>query len=189
MKNKRTYSVIKLEKKNRCIKKYALVDDLGKEKFGAYETIEEAQKECDKYNSTYYLSDYSNDEILDYFNSIDFKPLLDKINELIGLELTYDIRIEKNRFGTYNYFEIENRENLVDNFPILALAWRKFKVSTFNANICCNKETGKLSLWCDINYSYRHYSYGTNGATILTAWYEEGKWIIRTEKETYNNQD
>ena len=189
MKNKRTYSVVELEKKDLGGNKYTLVDDLGKEKFGTYATIEEAQKECDKYNLTYYLSDYSNDEILDYFNSIDFKPLLDKINELIGLELTYDISIEKNSFGTYNYFKIENRENLIDNFPILALAWREFKVSTFNANICCNKETGKLNLWCSINYSYRHYSYGTNGATILTAWYEEGKWIIRTEKETYNNQD
>ena len=72
MKNKRTYSVVELEKKDRCIKKYALVDDLGKDKFGTYETIEEAQEECDKYNSTYYLSDYSNGEILDYFNSIDF---------------------------------------------------------------------------------------------------------------------
>ena len=54
MKNKRTYSVVELEKKDRCMKKYALVDDLGKEKIGTYETIEEAQKECDKYNSTYY---------------------------------------------------------------------------------------------------------------------------------------
>ena len=189
MKNKRTYSAVELEKKDRCMKKYALVDDLGTVKFGTYTTIEEAQKECDKYNSTYYLSDYSNDEILDYFNSIDFKPLLDKITELIGLKLTYDISIEKNRFGTYNYFEIKNRENLVDNFPILALAWREFKVSTFSANISCDQETGTLRLWCTIEFSYRHCDGGTNGAKILTAWYEEGKWIIKPEKETYNNQD
>ena len=109
MKNKRTYSVIKLEKKDLRRNKYTLVDDLGKYKYGSYETIEEAQKECDKYNSTYYLSDYSNDEILDYFNSIDFKPLLDKINELIGLELTYDISIENNNFRTYNYFKIDTK--------------------------------------------------------------------------------
>lgn len=189
MKNKRTYSVIKLERENLCRNKYTLVDDLGKEKFGAYETIEEAQQECDKYNSTYYLSDYSNDEILDFFNSIYFKPLLDKINSLIGLELTYDISIEKNRFGTYNYFEIENRENLVDNFPILALAWKEFKVSTFNANICCDKKTGELSLWCEINFSYQHWGLGRNGATILTAWYRNGEWIMQTEKGRCNNQD
>ena len=182
MKNKRTYSVIELEKKNWCKSKYTLVDDLGKEKFGAYETIEEAQKRCNEFNSTYYLSDYSNDEILDFFNSIDFKPLLDKINSLIGLELTYDISIEKNSFGTYSCFKIKNKENLVDNFPILALAWKEFKVSTFNANICCDKKTGELKIWCTIDFSYRHYSGGTNGATILTAWYRNGEWIMGTEK-------
>ena len=189
MKNKRIYSVVELEKKDWCRNKYTLVDDLGKEKFGAYETIEEAQKECDKYNSTYYLSDYSNDEILDFFNSIDFKPLLDKINSLIGLELTYDISIEKNSFGTYNYFKIKNKENLVDNFPILALAWKEFKVSTFNANICCDKKTGELKIWCTVDFSYRHCSGGTNGATILTAWYRNGEWIMQPESGRYNSQD
>lgn len=182
MKNKRTYSVVELEKKDWEGNKYTIVDDLGKESFITFATIEEAQKRCNEYNSTYYLSDYSDDEILDYFNSIDFKPLLDKINELIGLELTYDISIEKNNFGTYNYFKIKNRENLIDNFPILALAWKEFKVSTFNANICCDKKTGELKIWCTIDFSYRHYSGGTNGATILTAWYKNGEWIMGTEK-------
>lgn len=189
MKNKRTYKVIELEKVDWNGNKYIIVDDLGKQAFISFATIEEAHKKCNEYNFTYYLSDYSNDEILDFFNSIYFKPLLDKINELIGLELTYDISIEKNSFGKYNYFEIKNKENLVDNFPILALAWKEFKVSTFNANICCDKKTGELSLWCTIDFSYKHCGGGTNGATILTAWYRNGEWIMRTEKGRYDSQD
>lgn len=189
MKNKRIYKVMKLKKADWEGNKYTTIDDLGKKWFFTFSTIEEAQKICDKYNHTYCLSDYSNDEILDYFNSIDFKPLLDKINSLIGLELTYDINIKKDSQGIYNYFEIENKENLVDNFPILALAWREFKVATFNSSILCDEATGKLSLWCTINYSYQHHGFGGNGVEILTVWYEEGKWIIKTDKETFNNQD
>ena len=97
MQNKRSYKVIELEKPDWSGDKYTLINDLGKKVISTFPTIEEAQKSCDEYNSTYYLSDYSNDEILAYFNSIDFKPLFDKINSLIGLELTYleDISILK----------------------------------------------------------------------------------------------
>ena len=189
MENKRIYKVIEVEKADWKGNKYTIIDNLGKKGIITFATIEEAQERCDEYNSTYYLSDYSNDEILDFFNSIYFKPLLDKINSLIGLELTYDISIEKNSFGTYNYFKIKNRENLVDNFPILALAWKELKVSTFNANICCDKKTGELSLWCTIDFSYKHCGGGTNGATILTNWYRNGEWIMQTEKGRCNNQN
>lgn len=186
MQNKRSYKVIELEKPDWSGDKYTLINDLGKKVISTFPTIEEAQKSCDEYNSTYYLSDYSNDEILAYFNSIDFKPLFDKINSLIGLELTYDVQIKTDRFGRHKYFEIENKENLVDHFPILAVAWKKFKVSTFNAEICCDKSTGKLSLWCTIDYSYKSHGLGSNGTEIATAWYKEGKWKIKTNKETYD---
>ena len=186
MQNKRSYKVIELEKPDWSGDKYTLINDLGKKGFSTFATIEAAQKSCDEYNSTYYLSDYSNDEILAYFNSIDFKPLFDKINSLIGLELTYDVRIKPDRFGRHKYFEIENKENLVDHFSILAVAWKMFKVSTFNAEICCDKSTGELSLWCTIDYSYKSYRLGSNGTEILTAWYQKGKWKIKTNKETYD---
>lgn len=186
MKNKKIYKVVELEVADWKGNKYTTIDNFGKKGLTNFTTIEEAQKRCDEYNSTYYLSDYSNDEILDYFNSIDFKPLLNKINNLIGLELTYDINITKNVYGNYNYFKIESKENLVDNFPILELAWREFKVTTFNASIYCDKTTGKLNLWCTIQYSYQHQDFGSNGAQILTAWYEEDKWIIQTKNEKYN---
>lgn len=185
MKNKRTYKVIELERPDWQDNKYTIIDDLGKKVYINFLTKEEAQKRCDEYNSTYYLEYYSNDEILDYFNSIDFKPLLEKINSLVGLELTYDISLRKNKTGIYNFFKIENKENLVNSFPILSLAWREFKVATFNASIICDKKTGKLELWCTIHFTYEHHGAGTNSAEILTAWSKDGKWIFEINKEIY----
>ena len=189
MKNRRTYKVIELEKANWEGNKYTTIDDLGKKGLFTFATMEAAQKRCDEYNSTYYLSDYSDDEILDYFNSVDFKLLLDKINSLIGLELTYDINIKKDRSGTYNHFEIESKENLTDHFPLLALLFKDAKVTTFNADIYCDRTTGKLSLWCTIHFSYQTHNLGTNGVEFLSAWYDNDKWTIQVDKDMFNNKN
>ena len=43
MKNKRTYSVVELEKKDWEGNKYTIIDDLGKESFITFATIQEAR--------------------------------------------------------------------------------------------------------------------------------------------------
>lgn len=176
MKHERIYKVRKLESG-----KYALEftqDNVTKvEDFFRYETLEEAQKECDQLNERVYISYFDASEITEFYNSIDFTPLYNEIMKTTGLYLTFTNELIKT--GNGYRVKIESNENLADKFQIIKAAWKDFRVSTFNSQICVNQETRGLKYWCDIQYSYEHQSGGTNGAEILSAHYTPEKgWQI-----------
>ena len=149
----------------------------------AYETLERAAERCRELNEKVYISDFDEEEIKDFYNSIDFQPLYDKINKTIGLQLTYKHELEKSR---ENYrIKIESNENIADMFQIIKAAWKEFRVTTFSTQICPDGESrGNLRFWCTIQYSYKHQNGGSNGASILEARYSSKKgWDIMTEIE------
>lgn len=147
--------------------------------FGSYDVEEEAQAQADQRNAKFYISEIDADEVADWFNSIDFQPLFDKCNKLIGKTLTYDVELKTNRAGQPEYFEIESRENLAKMFPVLAAAWSEFKVGTFNARIVLEDNTGDIYLWGSMDYRYEHNEGGSNGAHLFYFNYKDGKFDFR----------
>lgn len=147
--------------------------------WGAYDTEEAAQAKVDEYNAKFYISEIDADEITDWFNAIDFKPLFDKCNKLAGKTLTYDVSLKTNRAGEPEYFEIESKENLATMFPILAAAWDEFKIGTFNARITLEDNTGDIYLWGSMDYKYHHNDGGSNGAHLFYFNYKDGKFDFR----------
>ena len=148
-----------------------------------YETLEKANERCAELNERVYLSDFDEEEIKDFYNSIDFQPLYDKINKAIGLQLTYKNELEKTRDG-YR-INIESNGNIADMFQIIKAAWKDFKVASFSSQICPDEASrGDLKFWCTIHYAYEHQNGGWNGAGILNARYTSKKgWDIMTELE------
>jgi hypothetical protein len=133
----------------------------------SFETEEEAKAFVEKANKTFYLSYYDNDEIKEWFDKVDFTPVFEKVEELLGMKLNLQVNIRTNRHGFNEYFEIHSEEDLVDYFPILKAAWKRFVVDTFNAHICVDKETGELKLFGNMHFSYEHNDGGTNGANLF----------------------
>ena len=147
-----------------------------------YETEEAAHKQCAELNEKLYISDFDEEEINEFYNSIDFTELYERTNKAIGLELTYNNKLEKGR-GGYR-IEIESNENIAEMSPIIKAAWRDFRVANFSSSICPNEETRNLKFWCTIQYSYEHQCGGHNGAEILSATYTPEKgWEIMTQVE------
>lgn len=158
--------------------------------FFKFETLVEAQAKCRELNKKIYLSYFDEEEIEEFYNSIDFQPLYDKINKTIGLQLTYTNKLRKTRDGYH--VDIESNEDIANMFLIIKAAWKEFKVTDFGSQICPNEETRDLKFWCTINYSYRHQDGGTNGAHILNATYTmENGWEMMSEierQEYYNKR-
>lgn len=198
MKNRRTYKIVKLDEPKvnwNEVKFYGIEEYVGgvlkrikgKDNFySAFENEEDAQKYIDEYCSEYYLSDYSDDEIKEFFDSINFRELFERTNKLINYNLSYITKIKDNRFGHPEHFQIESIENLTELFPILNCAWSEMKVETFNADIAVNKETGELQIWGNLHFSYKHLDGGSNGARILDFEYSKSEgWKIITELERF----
>ncbi len=123
----------------------------------------------------------------DFIKSVDFKPLYDYINNLIGLNLTYKLDIKESSINK-TYFEIESEEDLAESNNILALAWKSFKIKTFNSK--CFERQNELAISGFIDYTYKPHAGGTNGATILTFSYSKSKgWNIRAEKDRYKEME
>lgn len=131
--------------------------------------------------------------------------LFNIINEKCGLKLHYSFTT-KDSHGE-DCIKYESVENLAEIDPILNLAWKEFKVVSFNAGKVQLKEFGvegakeqsyfhtfkpedidyskpqKPSLWLDIHYYYHHQDGGRNGAKIGNCWYDGEKWNVELLKD------
>lgn len=155
-----------------------------------FQTKEEAEEALERYQNTYYISYYSEDEIKAFVDSIDFEVLFKAINDYLGTNLTFNLTKMEKRRGEY-FWDIESNENLCDLFPILSKAWSEMKVDLFSRSINCNKETGELYLWGTVHYSYEHLGSGGNGAALMDVHYKEsaGGWKFLTERERYERRN
>lgn len=181
MKNRPTYYYRPIE--NGTFWKFETLTNLDTEEsyHSKFETEKEARDFVEKANKTFYLEYYDNDEIKEWFDKIDFTPIFKRVEDLLGMKLTFTVKLTIGyRSKIYNRFEIKSEENLVDFFRVIKAAWKDFRVDTFSAQIYANKETGELELWGNMHYSYEHNDGGTNGAHLFDFNYSESKgWQIR----------
>ena len=153
---------------------------------------EDAQKYIDDVNSKYYLWDYSEEEIKEWLNTINFKWLTHKIEEQLGLSedtLHFELlefKMKSNGFVKYG----DNKINLVDGNPIIRSAWKKMYVESFGGGVIVDEETGELNLWLCPHLTYEHWDGGTNGAAIGTFTYSlsDGYKYITQEERNRDRQ-
>ena len=129
--------------------------------------------------------------------------LFDLINEKCGVNFHYTFSVKECRGE--EYIEYESIENLVDNDPLLALAWYKMHINNFNGGKVWSREIGlkgkekhyggyeaedidyskpmEVGFSIDIHYGYEHIDGGTNGAKIGYAYYNGNEWEVRLEKD------
>lgn len=182
MENRKTYKIIEVNNKFR-IEEY-IGNEFKRLSYFDYDTREEAEEYVKKFSTRYDIDDYSDKEIVDWFNSIKFDTLLDTINNLIGINLTYDIKYWGAKYNGCYYFDIKSKENLVDKFNFLHCAWEKFTVTTHNSGIDVNMVTGELYLYGDMKFVYEHLNGGINGSLILDFKFNKSNgWKIQTEKQ------
>lgn len=190
MKHARHYEVIKLKEE---VRSYGLIYQYGltctkdgitsMDDYLKFETLEEATKRCEELNNKIYISDFDEEEVKEFYNSINFQPLYDKINTTIGLQLTYKNELEKTMSKEY-LVNIVSNENISDMFLLIKAAWKEFKISTFGTSISVDQEHKDLKFWCSIDYKYRHQDGGMNGSSILSAFYNNRDgWNFITEME------
>ena len=110
---------------------------------------------------------------------LDFQPLFQWINENLGTNADFTIRLEGKRP------QIVNIDNLWNDSGIFQSVIKEVEVGFFNYNY----EDGKL--WATIGLSYGSWSGGSNGMQIGTCWFNpETGWKFESCKERAkkNNQ-
>lgn len=158
-------------------------NDLNKQFPMHYKTKEEAEECAKRYNTTYYISDYSEDEIDEFFNSVDFKPLEDALNNKLGTQLTFTHSYSLVR-GDYRIKFCSNEDLCkVSQAGLIAKMLKECFLEQFSNGIHVNKETGELYIWLTVNFSYHHFDMGSNGCNLCGAVYKNGKWEITFEED------
>lgn len=177
MRNRKHYIVIENPDQSLSWKRYLIVPegkDLDPKKYySGEETLEEAQAAADRYNARYYVSDYADDEIEDFYQKVSFEDIEAAINERLGLHLTFRHSLEKSRDGWKINFKSE--QDLCELNFMLARMLKTCHLENFGSNISVDSDTGELFFWLDINWTYTHHSLGSNGCDFVS--------IVFTERE------
>lgn len=121
--------------------------------------------------------------------------LYDQINSKLGLNLKFFHEFEYDSKGIINFINIESN-NFVEDYPILANAWKEFRVSNFGGGFYhdnshsdpkdYSKLSKNLSYSMSIDYHYTNHCGGFNGECIGTAYADEAsgwKWSFTPAKK------
>lgn len=177
MKNRKHYIVIENENpiKELGWRKYLIVpegEELDSLKYYSSEqTLEAAQKVADNYNSRYYVSDYSEDEIEDFYRKISFEDIDAAINQRLGLHLRFRHSLEK--YGDDWKINFRSEQDLCELNFMLARMLKTCHIERFGSGINVDNRTGELYMWLDINWRYTHHSLGSNGCDFASIKFTE----------------
>lgn len=124
----------------------------------------------------------SYDERLEFANRIPLEELWNKLRDLTELpDLQFEYEIKNTRGDVCITF---TSQDLADQIGFLELAFRTFKIASFNSSVGYDDKKNELYLWCTIDFRYDLQEMGSNGAQFLTAWYSDSEgWTFRTDKD------
>lgn len=132
------------------------------------------------------------------------EPMFEYIRNLIGMPgLNFTVKVEKN-YQDREFIEFSS-DDIHDNF-LIRNAWEKFCVANFNTSLYTqkyedgldrygSKETdlskpAEVHYWWNIQFSYRHWDGGTNGAEIADAWVDDKfNWTFKSKKERHEENE
>lgn len=133
------------------------------------------------------MTDYEieNKTTAEAFEQID--DLFEAIRALTKMsELKFLPEITEDRWGKKR-IEFES-DDLTETDHLISLAWKRFRIATFNSNSVIDKKTGKPRYWLTVEYHYENYSGGTNGTEIGYAEFQDGKWSFWSDIERYKDR-
>lgn len=114
------------------------------------------------------------------FDSIDWDPLLAKIYSLTGIMTDIHPKLEESRRGG-KIIKIESA-NLADKAGILAPCFKEVILNNFGGNYT----EGDNGYWLPVHFHLVLQSGGTNGVSLMDAWYgfTEGKWEFKMSQNS-----
>ena len=126
------------------------------------------------------MADYEieNKTTAEAFDKID--DLFEAIRALVKMpELKFLPEIKEDRWGKKR-IDFES-DDLTESDYLISLAWKRFKISTFNSNSSIDRKTEKPHYWLTVEYDYESHSGGSNGTEIGYAEFQDGKWSFWSE--------
>ncbi len=100
--------------------------------------------------------------------------LIHKLTTTYGQTITMKYRIRQGRSEAL--FEAESEQDLVNASGIFSKVLSSCKLDTFGSCLTYTPDGG-YKVWFRLALSYHHFDGGSNGMTIATLWFEDGKWI------------
>lgn len=191
MKNRKHYIVIPNPNKNEGYafqwRKFIVIPE-GEEYdekryYSAEETLEEAQEKADQRNSKYYISDWADDEIQEFYEQINFKVVEEAVSNYLGVTITFKHSIQKYTDGWY--INLKSEQDLCEELPAIGLMLASCFVDNFSGGIFVDSETGELKASLSLHFSYSHFSLGSNGCSLAYCMYNKGEWRIRFERDSW----
>lgn len=184
MKNKKHYVVIENPNKRMSWDSdYIIVPENEpyneKKYYTGFNDKADAEADADRRNNTYYISDYAEDEIADFYNSLDFTVVEEAINEYFGQKITFKYERAGDRIN------FESNEDLCELFPAIGLLFAKCHINSFGGGIYVDKQTGELRCNLRPHFSYEHFDLGSNGCELAFCTFSGGKWSISFERNTW----
>lgn len=192
MKNRRPYIVVQNPKASK--KKYIVIKegrDIDKEEcLLTYETKEEAMNRCNDFNSKYYLSDYTVDEIKEFAKKIPWAELTNIIKDRLHLEelhLQYSldgIYSEKNdpEWIISHSIDVTSLEDLCTTNYLLSKIFKSCHIKTFYSNIGIKADTGILYWSSDITINFNDLY---NSTALCNVYYDQSEGLRVTFEEDH----
>ena len=131
-----------------------------------------------KENEEKYI-DEREDEVKEFFNSINFDELFNKIRETVGDKTIKFSKPELKGFN-YNGFGVDwNSEDIVDKCGVIKIAFDKCMISGYGNGIYVDKKSNKLFYSASVHFEFELSEGGSNGIKIMSASFFDGKWNFR----------
>jgi len=191
MKNRKHYIVIKnpnaIDASRFSWRKYIVIAEGETYTAGKYYTAEDteeaAQAEADRRNSKYYISDYADDEIEAFYNTIDFAAIELAISDYLGTRITFQRMLKPTRDGWT--VELESDQDLCEVIPVIGKLFASCKIDNFGGSIFVDKLTGELRCWLPLHFSYTHFDGGSNGCDLADVMVDNGGQAIVFAKDQW----
>lgn len=127
------------------------------------------------------ITDFSEDEIYKFVDSMDMNPVNKFLTDLVGLDVNLQ-KLKSQHRGIENSIKLKDQTNFIDHSKLLAAAWRNFNIGSFNSRIVFDKIIEKLRYWATIDFLYESHDGGSNGVQIADIDYTDGKWTFEPSK-------
>jgi hypothetical protein len=120
-----------------------------------------------------------NSALAAFAQRIDFSELFEHAAALANVDCSFEQpRITANRSGEL-FVRVESGDITAQTGAFAAIL-KSCVICNFGGGIVNDRETGEPKCWLPLSMSYTHKDGGSNGMSLLTAWYSEsGGWTFR----------
>lgn len=119
------------------------------------------------------LSEYQS-----FIDSLDFT----EVNRVLGnmIQQRTDFRITSVRSVRGQViFEGEDSNEYSERCGVMSCVFKEVKIRTFSTELSRDTITGNIRLAMTLDFAFSLKEGGSNGAQLLTCWYNNGKWSFR----------